>query len=148
MRYDKFTIKAQEALGEAESVVHDYNHSVLDVEHLLFALISQEDGVVPPLLDRLGVDKAILSQEIEEALKKKPRMYGTSAQISMSGECARVLNDAEKEASKLKDEYVSTEHLFLAMLDGDTEAARILARHGIMRDDVLKALQAIRGNQR
>jgi len=148
MRYDKFTIKAQEALGEAESVVHDYNHSVLDVEHLLFALISQEDGVVPPLLDRLGVDKAILSQEIEEALKKKPRMYGTSAQISMSGECARVLNDAEKEASKLKDEYVSTEHLFLAMLGGDTEAARILARHGIMRDDVLKALQAIRGNQR
>ncbi|HOV62537.1 MAG TPA: ATP-dependent chaperone ClpB, partial [Spirochaetia bacterium] len=64
------------------------------------------------------------------------------------GECARVLNDAEKEASKLKDEYVSTEHLFLAMLGGDTEAARILARHGIMRDDVLKALQAIRGNQR
>ncbi len=148
MRYDRFTIKAQEALGEADAAVHTYNHSVLDTEHLLYALIEQDEGVIPPLLDRLGVDRGGLSQELEDELKKKPRMYGSTAQVSMSGDCAKALNEAEREAEKLKDEYVSTEHIFLAILGGDSESSRILARYGVRRDEVLKALQAIRGNQR
>ena len=148
MRLDKMTLKAQEALQEADSLVNNKNHASLDAEHLLLALITQQDGVIPPLLDRLGVSKDGLARDLEEIIDAKPKMYGDSAQPHLSPEVGALLRKAENEAGNLKDEYVSTEHLLLAALDSKTKAAEILGSNGIRRDQVLKALMSIRGSQR
>ena len=115
MRFDKYTIKAQEAVQAAESVAHRYNHPTLDPEHLLAALLEQRDGVVPPLLSALGVQAGTLAGELEKILTGKPKVYGDGAQLSLSPALNKALHDAEGEADQLKDEYVSTEHLLLAL---------------------------------
>ena len=148
MRLDKMTLKAQEALQEADTIVHNKNHASLDAEHLLSALLTQRDGVIPPLMDRLGVSKDGLARELEEIIEAKPKMYGDSAQPHLSPEVGAILRKAENEAGNLKDEYVSTEHLLLATLDSKSKAAEVLGSHGVRRDQVLKALMSIRGNQR
>ncbi len=148
MAFDKFTIKAQEALESAGSIRSRYNHPSLDNEHLVLALIEQTDGVVPPLLDRLGAPREELHAELKERLESKPRTYGETTQLVLSPELAQVLKQAEAEADGLKDEYVSTEHILIAILNTRTELAEMLARYGVTRDAVLKALQSIRGNQR
>ncbi len=148
MRYDKLTVKAQEALQAAESVAHRYNHSALDPEHLLLAMLEQRDGVVPPLLERLGVNPANLVQDLERILAGRPKVYGESAQRAMSPQLNNVLHRAEQEADRLKDEYISTEHLLLAMLEASGEAQAQLQRQGVDRAEVLEGLKSIRGNQR
>lgn len=148
MRFDKLTLKAQEAVQEADSIVNNYNHSTLDAEHLLVALLKQSDGVVPPLLSRLGVSKDAIQNELETILSEKPKIYGDSAQVHLSPEAGTILRKAESEAGNLKDEYVSTEHLLLGILDSKSRAAEVLGTHGVKRDQVLKALMSIRGNQR
>ncbi len=148
MRADRLTLKAQEAIQDADSLVQRYNHSTLDVEHLLLALVQQEGGVVPPLVEQLGVPRAQLVGDLEDVLTNKPRMYGDSAQTQMAPAVARLLQKAEQEADALKDEYVSTEHILLAILGGEGQAAQLLQRHGIARDQVLQALRTVRGNQR
>jgi ATP-dependent Clp protease ATP-binding subunit ClpB len=148
MRFDKLTLKAQEAVQEADSIVSDKNHSTLDAEHLLLALLKQKDGVIPPLMDRLGISKETIIAELEDALSQKPSVYGDSAQPHLSPEVGTILRNAEKEAGNLKDEYVSTEHILLALLESKTRAAELLATHGVKRDQVMKALMTIRGNQR
>ena len=92
MKYDRLTVKAQEALQEADSIQETYNHGAMEVEHYLLALLRQQDGVIPPLLDRLGADRSVLAQEIETALGQKPRVYGDTAQKTISPELARNLN--------------------------------------------------------
>ncbi len=148
MRYDKMTVKAQEALQEADSLVTKYNHSTVDVEHYLMALLSQQDGVIPPLLDRIGADKQAVVSELDKDLNDKPRMYGASSQVSLSPELGNVLRNAEKEADGLKDDYISAEHILLAILEQEGRASELLNRHGVTRKAVLQALQGIRGNQR
>jgi len=148
MRYDKLTLKAQEALQEADSLAHSYTHSSLDVEHLLLALLEQKDGVVPPLLERIGVDAAEISGAVRQALARKPKVYGDAAQLTMAPQVAKVLNEAEQEADGLKDEYTSTEHLLLALLETEGEARDLLRARGVSRDAVLEALRSVRGNQR
>lgn len=148
MRYDKMTVKVQEALQDASSIAHKYNHNNIDVEHMVSALLNQQDGVMSPLLDRLGVNKGKVDTIITGLLKAKPRVYGDSVQAGLSPQLSNLLHDAEIEAQKLKDEYLSAEHIFLAVLSKDTELARGLKEEGISRDGVLKALQSIRGNQR
>lgn len=119
MRYDKLTLKAQEALQQADSFAHSFNHPSLDVDHLLLALVEQKDGVVPPLLERIGVDAGEVAGAIRSRLEGKPKVHGDAAELTMAPRLSRVLNKAEQEAAGLKDEYTSTEHLLLAMLDGD-----------------------------
>jgi ATP-dependent Clp protease ATP-binding subunit ClpB len=148
MRYDKMTIKTQEALQEAASLVHEHNHQILDTEHLLLALLRQEDGIIPPLLDRLGANRKDLERRTEEILQSKPKVYGDSAQPQMSGAVGRILAHAEKEAADLKDEFTSTEHLLLAVLELGGGAAETLKRSGVTRDGILKALKTLRGNNR
>jgi ATP-dependent Clp protease ATP-binding subunit ClpB len=149
MRYDKMTVKAQEALQEADSLAHKSNHASIDVEHLLAALLEQQDGIVAPLLDRIGADPGELSTAVQKALDAKPQVFGESAQVSMSPQLARVLNRAEQEAESLKDEYTSTEHLLLATLDAEGgEARELLRKRGVTREAALEALKSIRGNQR
>ena len=117
MRYDKLTLKAQEALQEADSIAQSFNHSTIDVEHLLLALVEQKDGVVPPLLDRIGADPGELAAALRQSLGQKPTVHGDAAQLSMAPRLAKVLNKAEQEADGLKDEFTSTEHLLLAAMD-------------------------------
>jgi len=148
MRYDKMTVKAQEALQEADSLVTKYNHSAVDVEHYLMVLLNQQDGVVPPLLDRIGVDRKALAGDLEKILSDKPRMYGTSAQVGLSPELSNVLRQAEREAESLKDDYISAEHIFLAILHQESRTSQLLKKHGVSRKSVLTALKNIRGNQR
>ncbi|HAK45525.1 MAG TPA: ATP-dependent chaperone ClpB [Spirochaeta sp.] len=148
MRYDKFTLKAQEALQEAETIAHEYNHQAIDIPHFLKALMEQEDGVIPPLLDRLGSDRYRLSTDFDAVLENLPKVYGSNAQVSLAPELSSVLNAATKEADKLKDDYVSTEHIFLSILKTKTQSADILKNNGITRDGILGALQSLRGNQR
>ncbi len=148
MRYDKLTLKAQEALQDADSLAHSFSHPSLDVEHLLLALVEQKDGVIPPLLDRMGADSGELSGALRQALGQKPRVTGDAAQLSMSPQLSRVLNKAEQEAAALKDEFTSTEHLLLAMLESDSPARELLKSRGVTRDGTLEALRSVRGNQR
>ena len=148
MRYDKFTLKAQEALQEADSIARTYNHSGIDIPHFLKALMEQGEGVIAPLIDRLGADRRKLSAELDGVLSSLPKVYGSNAQVNLAPALANVLNAASAEASKLKDDYVSTEHIFLSILETNTASADLLKKNGINRNGILNALQSIRGNQR
>jgi ATP-dependent Clp protease ATP-binding subunit ClpB len=142
------TLKAQEALQEADSLAHSFDHSTLDIEHLLLALLEQKDGVVPPLLERIGADAGEVAGALRKELTQKPKVYGDAAQLTMSPQLSKVLNKAEQEADALKDEFTSTEHLLLAMMEGAGESGEILRSRGVTRESVMEALRAVRGNQR
>lgn len=143
---DRYTIKSREALEMAARIAEKLGHNQIDVEHLLSALLQQEDGIVPHLLSRIGVSIGVLGQELERALERKPRAYGETMQASMSPKLARLLRQAEKETDKLKDEYISVEHLLLAMLSENAEMIELLKAHGVNQNSLLKALKRVRGN--
>ena len=146
---DKFTVKAQEALLDAQKVAGERHHQFVEAEHLLLALLRQEGGTIPALLAKLGADPAAMAAEVEEALGKVPRVTGAVGQVQISPGLAALLEAALAEADAMKDEYISTEHVFLAMAEEKKgEAARVLRAHGIDRDRVLKALAEVRGSQR
>lgn len=148
MNIDKYTIKAREAVQDATSIAQRNDNSQVENQHILYELVTQEGGVIPPLLERIGISPDEIASEAEDSISRLPRVTGDSAQLTFSPAAAKVLAFAEKEASDLKDEYVSTEHIFLAMLQGRDEAASILKDAGINRNLVLSALKEIRGNQR
>ncbi len=148
MNIDKYTIKAREAVQDASSLAQRNDNSQIENQHILYVLAIQEGGVIPPLLERIGVSPDKIASEAENAVRRLPRVTGDSAQLYFSPAAGKVLASAEKEAADLKDEYVSTEHIFLAMLNGKDEAASILKNAGINRNLVLSALKEIRGNQR
>jgi len=148
MRLDNLTIKAQEAIENAQRLAHQYNHSAIDCEHLLAALLGEEEGIVRPLLQRMGANPESLQGEIFNALKRIPKVYGDSTQLYLSPQLNKLLLKAEEEAQKLKDEYVSTEHFLLALLKVECEARNILKNAGITEDLILKTLKLIRGNQK
>ena len=147
MRFDKFTIKAQEAVQAAQSLAETRGNPRIEAVHLLHALLGQAEGVVPPLLQKVGLDQRAIQQKLDAELGKLPEARG--AEVYASPGLRNVLNRAMDEAGKLKDEYVSTEHLLLAILaeKGDP-AAKILADAGLTRDVLLGALKEIRGGQR
>ncbi len=145
MRIDKMTVKLQEVLQSAYSLAEEHNNSTIDPEHMLQALIEQSDGITSPLLQRIGVDRSQILQDVRSAVQKKPKAYGSGAsQPGISAALQKVIQKAEKEAESLKDEYVSTEHVVLAAV---TET-QLLKPYGVKRDDVLKALRSIRGSER
>ncbi len=148
MRYDKLTEKAQEAIQEADSIAHKYNHSSIDSEHLTAALLEQQDGVIPPLLDKLGTPIQNLLGKISEKLKTMPKVYGDVSQIGLSPQLSKAMHQAEEEAKQLKDDFVSTEHLFLGIMDVKCDTQKIILNCGITRSKILEALKEIRGNQR
>jgi len=149
MRLDKYTQKSQEALFEAQHLAQEYNHPQIYPEHLLHALITQEGGVVPSIFKRMGVDSSLVLQDVENALARKPRAYGAATQVGLSDALVKILQEAEKIAESMKDEYVSTEHLLLAMVQPQAgEIQQLLARHGVDYNGVIQALAGIRGSQR
>ncbi|MCM1320643.1 MAG: ATP-dependent chaperone ClpB [Bacteroides sp.] len=148
MKYDQFTLKMQDAVQTANSLAQQSDHSEIGTEHMLKALLEQEGGVVPPLVERIGVNPRLLLTEIDDLLSRCPRITGSNAQISFSPEAQKILANAEKEVSALKDEYLSTEHFFLAAAQSDGRCGELLKRNGITRNTILEALKAVRGNQR
>jgi ATP-dependent Clp protease ATP-binding subunit ClpB len=149
MRLDKLTIKSQEALQHAQALAEKRHHQAIDVEHLLMALIGQKEGVVLSLLQKLGAPLSALVDRTEKALDRIPQVTGAGGgQSYISPRLKKTIEGAEAAADSLKDEYVSTEHLLLSMVDDDGEAGRALRELRITRDLILKALVDIRGAQR
>src|SRR5216117_4027276 len=148
LRFEKMTVKAQEAVEAAQEVAARHENQQIEPVHLLAALVAQADGVVPPLLARLGARSEGLSQEIAREIGRLPKVQGF-AQQHMGRALNDVLEQAFKEADKFKDEYVSTEHLFLAIAGRDRDpAGQLLKRRGASHEAILQALAGVRGNQR
>ena len=133
MRMDRFTIKAQEALAGAQTLAGQLGNQELEPEHLLSVLLSQEDGVVLPLLKKLGSNVTSLRATVEERLNHFPKVSGAGGGTYISSRFKGVMDQAEKEAEQFKDEFIGAEHLLLAILGSKTEAAKILTAGGIKR---------------
>ncbi len=146
MRPESFTVKVQEALERAQRLARERSHSTLEPEHLLAALLDDEAGVARALLEKLGVDPAALAAEVESALARRPRVSG-SADLHIGNDLRRALESADTERERLKDDYLSVEHVLLA-LTGAGETGRLLASRGVTRDGLLAALKDVRGGQR
>lgn len=149
MRLDRFTIKAQEALQDAQGIAERHQHQAVDVEHLLLALIGQEGGIVTPILQRVGANTSLIKTQLEEVLKRVPKVYGAGGEVYITPRLKMVLDKAMDEAQRLKDDYVSTEHLLIVIADEKGgEVSRVLSSHGVTRDAILKAMVSIRGSQK
>ncbi len=150
MNFQRFTIKAQEALQNAQEIASRHNHGEFKAIHLLAALILDEGSLVRPMLLRTGVNLEILSQRIDEALKKEPRIFsgGDLAQLYLSQELMQILDKAAKIASSQKDEFISCEHLLLAILEIPSNASRLLEDFGLRRETILRILAGLRGSVR
>jgi len=152
MRFDRFTEQAQEAAQRAAEIIQRYGHTQIDTEHLLVALIEQPNGVVPQILEIMSIDSSGLQAKLDEVLRSSPKANifgGGAGQIFITPRVKRVMEVANEEATKLNDEFISTEHLFLAILsERNTPASRILTENGVERKRILEAIMQIRGGQR
>jgi ATP-dependent Clp protease ATP-binding subunit ClpB len=150
MNIDKFTLKAQEALQEAKTIAERKHHQQIDVEHLLLALLEQKEGVVLPILQRLGANLDLMISQLEEELNRIPKVTGGGAgQVYLSSRLNEIFDMAWKEAERLMDEYLSTEHLLIAIADEKRGPSyQILQRNGVTRDSIFRMLQEIRGPHR
>src|SRR5262245_52887436 len=149
---NKLTQKSQEARHEAQTIAQRLGQTEVDGEHLLLALLDQPDGIVPRLISQTGADPELLRSEVEQDLSRRPRVSGPGAepgQVFVTQRLSRVVDVAEREAKRLKDEYVSTEHLLLALAEEGSAAAagRRLKENGVTREAILSALTQLRGNQ-
>src|ERR1039457_2350072 len=148
MQPEKLTLKSQEALSEAQRLARESSHQEMDGEHLLLALLGQSESLVPELLQKIGVAPAKLQAELERDLSRRHKVEG-GADAYASPTLRKALDAAQSEATKLKDDYVSTEHLLLGLIDGGgASLKKLLQAHGLKRDLVLRALADLRGNQR
>ncbi len=148
MQLDKLTMKSQEALQEAQRLARESSHQEMDGEHLLLALLGQAESLVPELLARIGVPPAKLQPDLEKELARRHKIQGGNDPYA-GRDLQKALDAAQSEAGKLKDDYVSTEHLLLGLLDeASPSLKKIFTAHGLKRDAVLKALAELRGNQR
>src|SRR6266849_7445891 len=153
MELNRLTQKSQQAMQEAQSKALRYGHVEIDGEHLLLALLEQQDGLLPRLLARMDVPVASLKSALEQALKRRPRVSGPGVEpgkIYVTQRRQKLFVQAEDEAKRLKDEYVSVEHVTLALIDEGTStvAGRLLQQYRVRRDSFLAALTAVRGHQR
>src|SRR4030043_186363 len=152
MRFDRFTERAQEAAQRAAEIIQRYGHNQIDTEHILLALIEQPQGVIPQILEYLKVDANALTERLDYVLRTSPKANifgGGAGQIFITPRVKRIIDLANEEANRLKDEYISTEHIFLAILnERSTPAARLLEGAGVTRERVYEAVQQIRGGQR
>lgn len=152
MRFDRFTERAQDAAARAYEILQRYGHNQVDTEHILLALLEQPDGNIPQLLDKLGEDRAMIQQRLDDVLRASPKaaIYGGgTGQVFITPRVKRIIDLANEEANQLKDEFISTEHIFMAVLsERNTSVARILADSGISRERLSEAIKELRGGQR
>ncbi|HPG85304.1 MAG TPA: ATP-dependent chaperone ClpB [Spirochaetales bacterium] len=147
MDYDRFTLKAQEAIQAAHASAQKADHSQIELEHLLIALLDSDGSAVRPLLQRLGASVDELESRLEASLAKKPKVYGHASQVYLSPAAGKALAKAEAEAAALKDDYVAGEHVLLAMLDDDGSVGPLLKEFGVTKTGALEALKSVRGNR-
>jgi ATP-dependent Clp protease ATP-binding subunit ClpB len=148
MRLDKLTVKSAEALQNAQALAERRSHQAVDVEHLLMVLLGQKEGIALSLLQKLGVQPTVVLDRVEKALDRIPQVTGATGQAYITPRLKKLIETAEKAAEGLKDEYVSVEHLLIAMGEDDGETGRIFREFGITKDKILAALVDIRGSQR
>ncbi|GHU10216.1 chaperone protein ClpB [Spirochaetia bacterium] len=148
MDYEKMTIKAQDALNAASALAQKNDHAQVETEHILLALLRQEDGIVAPIIERLGADPVQLGVEAEALTAGTPKIYGEAAKLYFSSAASKILAKAEAEASALKDEFVSTEHILLAITAGEGRSSDLLRKEGITKNALLGAIKQVRGNNR
>ncbi|RPI24280.1 MAG: ATP-dependent chaperone ClpB [Acidobacteria bacterium] len=152
MDINRFTERMQQALQAAQSLAIRHSHQQVDVEHLLEALLAQEQGLTAPILTKAGVSPELVQQRLSQELEKMPKVTGPTGappdQIYVTGRLNRVLAQAEDEAARLKDEYISVEHALLAMTDDKGPAGRLLGQIGLTRERLIQALREVRGSQR
>ncbi|MBM3704972.1 MAG: ATP-dependent chaperone ClpB [Actinobacteria bacterium] len=148
MNFDKFTIKAQEAISQAQSVASENGHQSIDDIHLLYALLEQKEGIIYPILQKLEINIEEFHQKAESVIRNYPKVTGQNLQTYIGQELNNLLNAAFREAGQLKDEFVSTEHILLAMAAGRGKASDLLKQSGVTRERILKILVEIRGTQR
>ncbi len=148
MRIDKFTQKMQEALQTAQDLASQANHQEITNEHFLSALLDQSDGITRPLLEKIGTNVEQLRERLRSELERRPKIHGAAVDLRLSNELRSVLDGAEKEMSKLKDEFTSAEHYLLALAGANVSAAKSLKDLGVTRDKLMQALQQVRGSQR
>ena len=152
MRFDRFTERAQEAAQRSAEIIQRYGHNQIDTEHILLALIEQPQGVISQILETLKVDAGALTERLDYILRTSPKANifgGGAGQIFITPRVKRIIDLANEEANRLKDEYISTEHIFLAILsERSTPAARLLEGAGVTRERVNDTIQQIRGGQR
>jgi len=147
MDLNKFTVMSQEALQQGQSKAEESGHQQVLPEHLLWAFLNQPENIVNSVLEKVGVKPGKVLSDLEQAIGNIPRVQG-DGDVYLSSDLRQVLKDAKKEAEKLKDDYISTEHLFISVLKGSNDAALILKQNGVTEDAVLKSLMSIRGSQR
>src|SRR5881296_3345661 len=148
MRIDKYTQKMQEALQGAQDLASQANHPEITNEHFLSALLDQGEGITRPLLEKIGASVDQLRERLRAELERRPKIQGAAADVRVSNELRAVLDSAEKEMSKLKDEFTSAEHYLLALSGASVPAARLLKDLGVTRDKLMQGLQQVRGSQR
>ncbi len=149
MRTDKFTLKVQEALTEAMEIARDKNHQQLEPEHVLYALLQQEDGVVIPVVQKLGVNLQALISRVKAEIDRMPAIHGSSVQLYFSQVTSRIMDNAWKEAQRLNDDYISTEHALVAIaMERSCKSFEILSSFGVTPEAIYKVLTDIRGSQR
>ena len=150
MRFDKFTLKVQEAIQEAQTLANSYGHQAIEPEHLLVSFLRQEEGIVGAVLEKLGARPNQVERALVSFLERQPRVEGSATgQIYLSARLNKIFDKALTEAARLKDEYVSAEHVLIAVTEEKTgEAAKILRQAGVTKDSIFKVLVEIRGNQR
>ncbi|MFO7861807.1 MAG: ATP-dependent chaperone ClpB [Desulfosalsimonas sp.] len=147
MRFDKFTIKSQELIQQSQSLAAENRHQQIEPVHLLAGMLEDSQGIVVSVLRKIGASPSEVHKEVQEAMKKLPAVEG-AAEVYISGETKKILESAFSIASNMKDQYVSVEHIFLALADSKKgHVAQIFERHGLKRDDILNVLMEIRGNQ-
>lgn len=148
MRIDKYTQKMQEALQGAQDLASQANHPEIANEHFLSALLDQGEGITRPLLEKIGANVEQLRDRLRSELDRRPKIHGAAADVRLSNELRNVLDSAEKEMSKLKDEFTSAEHYLLALAGSNVPAAKLLKEVGVTRDKIMQGLQQVRGSQR
>ncbi|PYJ56019.1 MAG: ATP-dependent chaperone ClpB [Verrucomicrobia bacterium] len=148
MRIDRYTQKMQEALQAAQDLASQANHPEITNEHFLSALLNQSDGIARPLLEKIGADVDQLRDRLRVELERRPKIHGAAADLRLSNELRTVLDNAEKEMSKLKDEFTSAEHYLLALAGSNVPAAKLLKDLGVTHDKLMQGLQQVRGSQR
>jgi ATP-dependent Clp protease ATP-binding subunit ClpB len=147
IRFDKLTVKAQEAVQRAQQLAEDRSHQQLLAVHLLRALLNEQQGVVRPLFQKIGASPDQIAQATDVELNRLPKVSGAGIQVGLGAELSKVFDAAQKQADLMKDQFLSTEHLLIGLIKVDTEAKKLLNLHGVGEHDILEALKAIRGGQ-
>jgi len=147
IRFDKLTVKAQEAVQRAQQLAEDRSHQQLLAMHLLRALLDEQQGVVRPLFQKIGASPDQIAQATDTELNRLPKVSGAGIQVGLGAELSKVFDAAQKQADLMKDQFLSTEHLLIGLIKVDTEAKKLLNLHGVGEHDILEALKTIRGGQ-